>query len=74
MGMLSGEALGRLWGCFGEALEGIRYNFKCVGFGRLWEAWGMLWEALVMLWGGFGRLWQNLGMLWEALGWLSWLS
>ena len=46
------EALRKLWGSFGEALE---------GFGRLWDALGMLWEALE----GFG---EALGRLWEALG------
>ena len=52
-----GEALGRLWRCFGEALG---------GFGEfLGKLWGGIEEAL----GGFGKA---LGKLWggieEALG------
>ena len=53
------EALGRLWGGFGEALRGA---------GRFCEALRSFVEALGRFWGGFGRLWEAAGTLLKPLG------
>ena len=52
------EALGRLWGGFGEALG---------GFGEAWGGFGSFGSVKINLGATFGRLWETLGDS-EALG------